>query len=71
MSATQADTIASSRLGGIEPVIRALEPAIEAIAWPEVHSPDSDVETPVWVARSDNVPAYETPVTIRITPVAD
>ncbi len=39
----------------------------ETIAWPDMMSPEADVEEPVWIANPDLVPDVDTPVTIRIT----
>lgn len=38
----------------------------ETIAWSRVYSHDSAVETPHWIANAATVPAFGTPVTIRI-----
>ncbi len=43
----------------------------EVVAWPRTFSPDSAIEEPVWVANPEKTPAYETPVTVRITKVGD
>lgn len=42
----------------------------ETIAWSSVFSPDSKVQEPEWIARPERVPKVNTPVTVRITPVA-
>jgi hypothetical protein len=38
----------------------------ETIAWKRVISPDSNVDEPEWIADPAKVPAYGTPVTVRI-----
>lgn len=40
----------------------------EAVAWPDMISPDSEVEAPVWIADPAKTPKVDTPVRIRITP---
>jgi hypothetical protein len=40
----------------------------ETVAWKRVISPDSDVQEPEWIADPAKVPAYGTPVTVRIRP---
>jgi hypothetical protein len=40
----------------------------ETIAWRQVISPDSQVHTPEWIADAKTIPAYGTPVTVRVRP---
>ncbi|TVQ60075.1 MAG: hypothetical protein EA379_09015 [Phycisphaerales bacterium] len=40
----------------------------ETIAWPEVISPDSGVDEPVWIARNEVVPPFGTPATLILRP---
>jgi hypothetical protein len=40
----------------------------ETVAWKRVISPDSEVNEPEWIADAGKVPAYGTPVTVRIRP---
>lgn len=40
----------------------------EVVAWPEVISPESAVDEPVWVAHNERVPAFGTGVRVRIRP---
>lgn len=38
----------------------------EVIAWSRMHSPEADIEEPVWIANKDVVPPVGTPVVVRI-----
>lgn len=40
----------------------------EVLAWPEVISPDSAIEEPVWIADPAKTPPVDTPAIIRIRP---
>jgi hypothetical protein len=40
----------------------------ETIAWSEVHSHEAQVEEPEWIADASKVPAFGTPVVVRIRP---
>jgi hypothetical protein len=40
----------------------------ETIAWARVHSPEAALEPPEWIADAAKVPAFETPVIVRIRP---
>ncbi len=40
----------------------------EVLAWPDVISPDTAIEEPVWIADPERTPPFDTPVTIRIKP---
>lgn len=39
----------------------------EVIAWPVVFSPESAIDTPVWIADETTVPAGDVPVVVRVT----
>lgn len=39
----------------------------ETVAFGRVMSPESAVETPVWLADNERIPTYRTPVTVRLT----
>jgi len=41
----------------------------EVVAYPDLYSHDSAVEEPMWIADPQRVPPFETPVTVRLTPV--
>jgi hypothetical protein len=41
----------------------------EVVAYPDLYSHDSAVEEPMWIADPERVPPFETPVTVRLTPV--
>ena len=40
----------------------------ESVAWNDVISPDSEVEEPEWIADSNLVPEFGTPVVVRLRP---
>jgi hypothetical protein len=55
---------------GVGTVVGLCTFGAETVAWSRVISPDSDVSEPEWIADPAKVPAFGTPVVVRIRPAA-
>lgn len=62
---TQGETYHADRSGTL---IGLTTFGTETIAWSDLYNPDAGVEDPDWIANAATVPAYATPVQVRIKP---